>query len=360
MGNWILIIEVKLIKYRAMETTKFEQARTDAQTQSKPAEFLTRRYSPIDMLLVYSFLTIRFIFGIFFRIGGFPLRNAVAFCIGTMLYYLMPRLRHYSWTNLNIAFGEKKSKAEKKRIVLGMFRHYVKTGIDSLFTEIFFPPETLADIEVDHPEYIEEALSYGRGIAGITGHLGNWELFGAAMIAKGIPVAPIFKKIANPIFDRILNDKRLTYGYDLIQVPEKKKIKVDGKIVEIEKESLSPAIKSFLYDRQGCVAFLIDQYAIGKNRVDVPIFGTPAPTQVGGVRYPQEFASPCLVSACVYEGNKLKVFVRPPVFIEPKGSAEETFTYWLTLFTAQYEEWIEQYPEQWTWGHRRYYRNNYK
>jgi Kdo2-lipid IVA lauroyltransferase/acyltransferase len=333
-----------------------------AKTDNQPIDpdFLTRRYSIFEMLSLYSFLAVRFCVGVILRIGGFPLRKFLYTNIGTLIYKLMGKKRRIARINLNIAFGDEKTDKQKEEIILGMFRHFVRFGIDMLFSEIYFPPEYLAEIPIDHPEYLEQAKAHGKGVIGIGAHLGNWELSGAALVAKGLPCAPIVKRISSPIFDRIYNEKRLAYGFELLQVPEKKKVEIDGEIVEI-KGSLGPQIGEFLLKRRGGVGFFIDQYAIQKNRVEVPVFGTLAPTQVGTVKYALEFGSPCLHGTGVYDKDGMpRILFQEPIFVEDKGSEEETFKYWMTEFTQKLEIWIRQYPEQWAWGHRRYYRDNYK
>ncbi|HET6761376.1 MAG TPA: hypothetical protein VFH13_04710, partial [Gemmatimonadaceae bacterium] len=54
-------------------------------------------------------------------------------------------------------------------------------------------------------EEIEEVMSKGKGAVLVTGHLGNWELAGAYVAARGVPLDAIARGMANPLFDAYLN-----------------------------------------------------------------------------------------------------------------------------------------------------------
>ena len=336
-------------------------AKVGLDDQSQPGEFLTRKYSPAQMAAIYLFRIVLALVSLPLRIGGFPLRRALYVGIGTMLYHLMRRYRRIMLTNLDIAFGNEKSPAEKMRIALGCFRHFVRLGLDFLFTDIYFPQTSLGKIPIENYEYFTQALEGKRGFCGVTVHLGNWELGGASLTQKGIPMSVIYKRISSPVFDWIIGQKRIKFGIDLLEVPKAGKKIENGKVVRKERESLRDVIGYNLLEKNRSVNFLIDQFATsGKKSVDVPFFGTLAPTHVGCIKYALEFDSPVTFGVCVYEGDSLRIIVHPPFKVEKKGDEETTYIYWLTELNRKLEELIRLYPEQWTWGHRRYYRHNYE
>lgn len=344
-----------------MSGQQAQSAKAGLDDQSQPGEFLIRKYSSVQMAGLYAFRLVLAIFSLPLRLGGFPLRRALYIGIGTLLYHLMRRYRRIMLTNLDIAFDDEKSPAEKKRIALGCFRHFVRVGLDFLFTDIYFPPHSLGKIPIENYEYFTEALEGKRGFCGVTVHLGNWELCGATLTRRGVPLSVIYKRISSPIFDWIIGQKRIKFGFDLLQIPRRGKGIVNGRVVKKESESLRDIIGYNLLEKNRSVDFLIDQYAMSsKKSVDVPFFGTLAPTHVGCIKYALEFDSPIVFAAGVYEGDSFRIIVHPPFKVEKKGDEETTYLYWLTELNRKLEDLIRLYPEQWTWGHRRYYRHNYE
>ena len=43
-------------------------------------------------------------------------------------------------------------------------------------------------VTIEHPEYIEQAWDYGKGVIAVTAHLGNWEIGGAVLAGMGYPI----------------------------------------------------------------------------------------------------------------------------------------------------------------------------
>ena len=61
-------------------------------------------------------------------------------------------------------------------------------------------------------EAIEEAHTAGKGIILITGHFGNWELAGAYVASRGIPIEAIVRRMNNPLFDSYVTRTRAGAG----------------------------------------------------------------------------------------------------------------------------------------------------
>jgi hypothetical protein len=55
-------------------------------------------------------------------------------------------------------------------------------------------------------------LAQGRGVILLTGHLGNWEIGGAALAVREIPMDVVARRQNNPLFDARLNRTRERWG----------------------------------------------------------------------------------------------------------------------------------------------------
>src|SRR5438045_9631267 len=53
--------------------------------------------------------------------------------------------------------------------------------------------------EVEGWHHIDDAMSQGKGIVFVTGHIGNWELAGAYVAARAVPVDASASGVANPL-----------------------------------------------------------------------------------------------------------------------------------------------------------------
>lgn len=96
-------------------------AKISREVQSHPGEFLTRKYSLAQTVMIYLIRAFLAAVSLPLRIGGLPRQRAIYIGLGTMLYHLLTRYRRVMLINLDIAFSNEKTFKEKKRIALDSF-----------------------------------------------------------------------------------------------------------------------------------------------------------------------------------------------------------------------------------------------
>src|SRR3954464_14718599 len=117
--------------------------------------------------------------------------------------------------------------------------------------------------EVEGWDLVEQRLAQGKGLFFASGHVGNWELGGAYLAARGLPISAVARHMANPLVDRYLTRTRERLGLNVIH---------DEQAVR----KVPRAIRG-----GGAVAFLVDQAAAGLASTWVPFFGRLAKTPRG-------------------------------------------------------------------------------
>ena len=178
----------------------------------------------------------------------------------------------------------------------------------------------------------------GRGIILVTGHLGNWELGGAYLAARGIPVDAIVRHMANPRFDRYLNLTRASLGIRVVY---------DDQAVRQTPRAL----------REGrLVAFLADQGVRGLASTFVPFFGRPAKTPRGAAVFALRLDAPVLFGAAIRQPNGRYQMAFEPVEVTRSGDRERDTDDIVARYTLALERWVRIAPEQYLWQHRRWRR----
>lgn len=101
----------------------------------------------------------------------------------------------------------------------GKLLHEVYEHIGMSAMEMLYMPRLVSEkshindfVEIEHPEYLEEAYAEGKGIVGLTAHMGNWEWLGAGLALHGYPTSAIGKKQADDALMKIINDYRAMAG----------------------------------------------------------------------------------------------------------------------------------------------------
>ncbi len=190
--------------------------------------------------------------------------------------------------------------------------------------------------QVDGWEVVEEALALGRGLIIVAGHLGNWELGGAYLAARGLPLDAIVRGQGNPLFDSYLTETRTRIGVRVVH---------DQQAVRLTPRAL----------RQGrTVAFMMDQGVLGLASTWVPFFGRLAKTPRGPAVFALRLNAPVVFAVAVRKPNgRFHLgFERVPVL--DTGDREQDVDRIVADYTAVLERWVRRYPEQYFWHHRRW------
>jgi len=96
--------------------------------------------------------------------------------IGDFMFFIMPGRRKVAMDNLTIAFGESKSKAEKKRLALESFYH-VTISMMEFFKITKFGKNAEKNIRLKGAEHFDRAFQRGKGAILIMSHLGPWQTY---------------------------------------------------------------------------------------------------------------------------------------------------------------------------------------
>ncbi|HSH75552.1 MAG TPA: lysophospholipid acyltransferase family protein, partial [Longimicrobiales bacterium] len=117
----------------------------------------------------------------------------------------------------------------------------------------------------------------GGGVVLLTGHLGNWEIGGAAIAARGVPLDVVGKGMSNRGFQEDLFGLRGRLGMKVIEMGDASR----------------RALRSLAAGR--VVALLADQSA-HRGGVLVPFFGRPAVTARGPALFAVRSSAPVFVA----------------------------------------------------------------
>lgn len=183
---------------------------------------------------------------------------------------------------------------------------------------------------------IESALTKGRGLIVVAGHLGNWEMGGAYLSARGLDFEAVARQMENPLFDGYLTRTRSRVGMKIIY---------DGDAVR----RVPRALRS-----NSVVAFLVDQGAAGLASTWVPFFGRLAKTPRGPAVFALRLESPVLFLAPLRKPDGRFILGIEEVPVIATGDRNADVDRIVADYTATLERWVRKAPEQYFWHHRRW------
>ena len=183
---------------------------------------------------------------------------------------------------------------------------------------------------------VEERLARDKGLIVVTGHLGNWEIGGAYVAARGLSVQAVARHMENPLFDRYLTSTRERIGMAIVH---------DEDAVRRVPRAL----------RNGsAVAFLVDQGAVGLASTWVPFFKRLAKTPRGPAVFALRLGTPVVFGAVIRQPSGRFRLYFEPIDTTPTGDVEADVERIVGEYTAVLEQWVRRAPEQYFWHHRRW------
>jgi len=260
--------------------------------------------------------------------------------VGNLMYLLDLEHRRVALENLQIAFGQEKSKEEMLAIAKKNFQNLGMMAVE-FFRIPHMDIETYRKkVETDGVDEALKVLEENKGALLLIGHFGNWELM--AMMSKVInkPILVIAKPIKNNQFlERWFIESRRGIGLEVIP-PKNATLKVI--------QALS---------QNKVVGIMFDQRGKRSKGIWANFFGRQVPTTPGLAVMALKSGAPVLpVFMIRNDFRKHRLIVKKPLELIHTGDFNGDIEANTQLFNDTLESIIREYPDQWLWIHRRWER----
>jgi len=128
-----------------------------------------------------------------------PVMLKLADVLGAVLFVALRHDRRVAMANLDIAFGDTRTPADKKRIARAGMRNLCRAVVGLFWAPRLTPQlaDQLVEIEPDGERMIRDILAAGRGVIFCTPHYGDWELSALAVGFKGIKMLVVGESTPN-------------------------------------------------------------------------------------------------------------------------------------------------------------------
>ena len=296
----------------------------------------------MDRLYLAGFYTLKFLIFIL----PSSLQNMLAKFLAFAFMKLKKKRFHVVMTNLDLAFGETKTKGEKLEIAKKCYYNFAKyLGINFILNQNTTKQKILEQVVFKNEHFLLDAIRSGRPIIVTTAHFGQWEIFPLAVAAHFGPSSVLGRRLDSSVMDKILRANRVQFDVELIDK--------DGGAKDILK-----ALKA-----RRIVGILVDQNTAPKDGIKVQFFGkdvlhTPAASVLA------QKTNALIINAFIYQkGENLnEICFEEPIDISTfdKEDAVQKAT---QMQCSACEEMVRARPEEYFWFHqrfKRFYENEYK
>jgi KDO2-lipid IV(A) lauroyltransferase len=249
----------------------------------------------------------------------------------------LPGPRQMVTRHLHDALGDRLNPQQIENITQQNFQHMAEAITELLWWMKRPPRELNGYITIEGGEEIKKALELGKGVIGLTSHLGNWELLGGFISNFVVPVWVIAEPIFDARINQVLIDARIHLGVKTIYRRE------SGR-------SLLRVLRS-----NGFVGMLADQDIPTSESIFVNFFGKPALTPVGPAVLSLHTGAPIVPMFIrrLPDGSH-HITVEKALSYNKTGDQQKDVHDLTQLWSDLVERYIAQTPEQWVWLHDRF------
>lgn len=235
--------------------------------------------------------------------------------------------------NLRIAFPDM-SAEDRRTLALAQWDQTGRT-----FAELAVMDRLTPDggrVEVVGIERLHALRDGGRPAVLISGHLANFEVMAAVIMAAGVPCQVTYRAANNPYVDALIRESRERYGIRLFAP------KGDGT------RELVAGMK-----RGDSIALLVDQkYNEGP---EVEFFGHPVNASPGAARLALKFGTVMQpLSVVRLPGARFRVTAHEPITVEDTGDKAGDVLRGVQAANRFVEDCVRRHPEDWFWVHKRW------
>ena len=272
---------------------------------------------------------------ILYRIGEFlclylpfNLEYLLARVISNLQYVFSRQDRTSVANNLKVIFPGIEKRLLKK-YTKGVFINF------GIYLANFFKFKNLGldyikkNLVIEGREHIDKALSLGKGLIIVSGHIGNWELGGIALGLLGYPV----------------NAVTFTHKHKKVNIFFTRQRELKGlRVIPLEK-AVRGALLAF--SRNEIVCLMGDRDFTGGGLV-MDFFGLPTMIPRGPAVFSLRNKTPMLLAFTLIENKeKFRLSFTPPIEFTPSGEYEKDVLSLTLIYLKQIEDYIRAHPGQW-------------
>ncbi len=258
--------------------------------------------------------------------------------LGNAAFVFSTRSRRLGLANLELAFGNTKTPAEKRLILRKSIQNFSLVIMDLAW----FSKDSAIRMEkwFKAAPSMQAIMDHHVSRVAVTGHLGNWELIGRYSAVKSLPLMSVALPLKNPDVEALLQRTRQTTGQQVI--PREGAVR---KLVRFLREG-------------GTVAVLLDQNTkLEDGGLFVEFFGKPvAVSAAAGVLASMTSSEIAFGYALPrLDGTYLGEVPHVISHAEIAGMDRVSMSLEITRrLTSYYEEAIRARPECWLWSYKRW------
>lgn len=248
---------------------------------------------------------------------------------GLVAFAVVPSARRSICQNLSVVTGKSAGSRAVRRLARDAFANDAKNWVDTMRIRRVSDQEIRQAVEIEGWDRLESALAAGKGLILVTMHLGNYDLVGQVITARGHRLTIPVERMQPEALFHLLTQERRSKGIDVVPI----------------KEAPRAMLRAL---RAGEIVALAGDRNVAGRTVDVEFFGRPTALPRGAVSLARRTGAPIVVGAGVRLPSRLfHGYVSEPIDIVKTTDAESDDLENAQRLARVMESFVARFPGQW-------------
>ncbi len=278
-----------------------------------------------------SYLAIRIVLYPFSFLS-YKLLGSLGQKMGILLFYLFPKYRKRTLSNLSIASDLNLTEKDLLKVAKESLGHLMTTCLE--YGKLSSEKNIQDLVTCENPSVAEELLKQGKGVIFLCGHQANWELFFLEGTSRmpGIAIGQPIKNI--PLYNWILSIRE----------------KFGGKIV-LPKQAVKEGLRAL---KQGKFLGIVGDQGMPESGILAPFLGSPAFTSSLPALLSYRTGCPIITATMVRKAGKYTIHYSDPLWPDLDEPMEKEIPRLLKKSLLPLEASIKENPPEWLFQHNRW------
>lgn len=222
---------------------------------------------------------------------------------------------------------------ETRALVRAAWRNFAQ-GIYETACSLYASKEGICTtVAIQGEEHLERCLARGKGVIGLSAHLGNFTMIGPRLAAAGYPFSVVVKQPRDQGIARLIDSYRARLGVRTISARPRR-------------EAARQIVKALRGNE--VVLLIADEFK--STGIEVNFFGRLSRVPRGPVTLTLRTGAALVPMFVTRESEgRLTLQICPELDLMQTGNVQEDVTANVALFSRTLEAMIRRYPDQWNW-----------
>jgi len=286
----------------------------------------------------YFYLALYKSFGVLLSLLPKKIKHKLMRGLAWFAYTVSKKHQHIIHQNLDLAFDNKLSQKEKRRIGIDAFMNLIDTTFGIIERDKMEKSEVMEKVTFENDEIVKAYQEAGKQFIFVTGHYGNWELLSQSIaIHFDLTLVGVGRELDSKKMDEVLIKNRERFNVEMVY----------------KKGAMKGCIKAIAQKKT--IGILVDQHLPLAQSIHVDFFNHKVThTPIASI-LSRKFGLdliPAYISTDDYEQYTVTLY--PPIKTLKTENQEEDLEKMTMAQAKILEEVIRAKPNQWFWQHKRW------